>query len=369
MRLPSCAGQQRRPAAVDTGDALHRGGIARRDAVPPAPHVLPALDAGAVEEGRLQDVVPVRGPAVAHMHHVAWLQPLPLADQRHEWHLPVAPAQRVEGQHGVVLQRQLGLQRQRHAKGLRGAQEIGRHAGHGVAIDTVSADCRQKLDGGLGLAAAFVPRADVPWHGRKEHAHALALEVLHHAFHAGHAAGHVAQQVPLVAVVHPTVRVHRPQQHAVDAAIALAQVIEQPLHGVDALDRVVQQTVLHHHLRLHEAALCPLQLRAAVLCVVVAQALVLLAAPALHGLQPGGVRGRGVAPPIVHAGQPVGLAAVVLVGACHLRAAHADRDAVVDGTTRPGRSGAEPAKAQGHRAECGRCDGCQADGTALRRRG
>ena len=67
-------------AALDLGDAADGFRVARRDAVPDAPDVLPAFPPHAVEESELQVVGLVRVPAVADVDHVAGFQPLAAAD-------------------------------------------------------------------------------------------------------------------------------------------------------------------------------------------------------------------------------------------------------------------------------------------------
>src|SRR5262249_30257633 len=66
------------------GDAPQSGGVAGRDLVPDAPNVFPGLIAYTVKEGILQVVGLIAIPAVTHVDHVAWLQPLVLADHRNK---------------------------------------------------------------------------------------------------------------------------------------------------------------------------------------------------------------------------------------------------------------------------------------------
>src|SRR5579872_7433687 len=63
----------------------------------------------------------------------------------------------------------------------------------------------------------------------------------------------------LVAVVDPHVGISWPDQHRIDAAEALLQVIEIAVDSVFACDRIVEVAILDHHLRLNEARLGPLQ--------------------------------------------------------------------------------------------------------------
>ena len=109
--------------------------------------------------------------------------------------------------------------------------------------------------------------------------HAAAVKIVDHLLQAGDAAGHVARQIVLVAIVDADVRIDGPDQHAVDAAVALFQIVEIAVDRVLAGDRIVEVAILDHHLRLHEVALRPLQLGAIVLGVVVADADQLLVPP------------------------------------------------------------------------------------------
>ena len=79
------------------------------------------------------------------------------------------------------------------------------------------------------------------------------MKVANHLPHSGHSARHAADQIVLVAVIDAHVRIGRPDQHRVDSAVALFQIIEIAIDGVLARDRIVEVAVLNHHLRLNEA--------------------------------------------------------------------------------------------------------------------
>ena len=52
------------------------------------------------------------------------------------------------------------------------------------------------------------------------------MESFNHLPQGGDAAGQVARQVPLVAVVDAYIRIDGPDQHAVDAAVALVEIVQ-----------------------------------------------------------------------------------------------------------------------------------------------
>ena len=159
-------------------------------------------------------------PTLADVDHVPRLDPLVLADHGDRLVLPVAPAHVVPGDHGVVGQLVLGFEHQRMAGVVRGLAELAADAAHRVAVDAVGADGLHVAGGGVPERHALRPRAHVPGHDREEHADAAAVEVGDHLPQARQPAGHVVQQVVLVAVVDADVRIDRPDQHGIDAAVA-----------------------------------------------------------------------------------------------------------------------------------------------------
>ena len=113
------------------------------------------------------------------------------------------------------------------------------------------------------------------------------MEIGDHLPHAGDASRHAADQVVLVAVIDAHVRIGGPDQHRVDSAIALLQIIEIAIDGVLVRDRIVEIAVLHHHLRLNEAGLRPLQRGQVITRAVVADANAAFIAPVVNIGQPG----------------------------------------------------------------------------------
>ena len=85
------------------------------------------------------------------------------------------------------------------------------------------------------------------------------MKVRNHLFHTGNASRHGINHVELIAVVDTHVRIGRPNQHRVNSSVSGLQIVEISIHRVLPGDRVIEIAVLHHHLRLNEAALSPLQ--------------------------------------------------------------------------------------------------------------
>ncbi len=171
-----------------------------------------------------------------------------------------------------------------------------RHAAEGVAVDAIGADLLEQAGNRLRHAERLGPRARFPRHGGKKHAHAVAMEVRDHVFERRESSRHVSQHVELVAVVDADVGIDRPQQHAVDPAVALLEVFEKAVHGVAPGGRIVEIAVLDHRLRLDEAALRPLQLGPFVDVAAQAGADAALGAILPHLLQPFGGVGFGGRP-------------------------------------------------------------------------
>ena len=91
-----------------------------------------------------------------------------------------------------------------------------------------------------------------------------AVQIVHHFLERGEAAGHVAQEVELVAVVDADVGIDGPEEDGIDAAVAAVEVVEETVDGVPAGGGVVEVAVFHHGLGLDEGALRPLEFGARV---------------------------------------------------------------------------------------------------------
>jgi len=64
----------------------------------------------------------------------------------------------------------------------------------------------------------------------------------------------------LVSIVDASVWINRPNKYGIDSAVTLLKIIEIAVDCVFARDRIVEITVVHHHLGLHKAVLSPLKL-------------------------------------------------------------------------------------------------------------
>ena len=100
------------------------------------------------------------------------------------------------------------------------------------------------------------------------------------------AAGHGANHVLLIAIVDAHIWIGRPDEHRVDAAVTLLEIVEVAIDRVLAGDGVVEVAVVHHHLRLNEAGLGPLKRGHCIAIAVVADTDAALGTPVGHSFEP-----------------------------------------------------------------------------------
>ena len=115
---------------------------------------------------------------------------------------------------------------------LRGKEIGAGHAFEGVAVHAVGVDGGQFAGQRLLVGDLLVAGALVPDHEREQDAHTPAVEVGDHLTDPGYATGKVAEEIVLVAIIDTEVGIGVPDKNAVDAAIALLDVVEV------AIDRV-----------------------------------------------------------------------------------------------------------------------------------
>ena len=288
MRLPSVTGEQPGAAPLDCGNATHCLRVARRQPVPNAPDILPALEACAVEERVLEIIGMVDRPTVADMNHVARFKPFIMADRGAGIVRPIAPAHVVPGQLGLPVQLALGLESEDVAALVRCRAILLRYAGNRVAVHAVGAHFLKGAGNRCPKRHPLVTRSRVPRHDREQHLHSAAVEIRHHLPDARQAARQRAHHVVLIAGIDADVAINRPHQHAVDAAIAPFQIIQVTIHSVFTGHWIVEIAVLHHHLRLNETALRPLE-----------RGPIILGARVMHFAQP-------LLPPMAHRVEPCG---------------------------------------------------------------
>ena len=91
-----------------------------------------------------------------------------------------------------------------------GDSEAAGEAAVRVTVDAIGADLGEQTGDSFRERARFGARPLVPRHVGEEHADTPAVQVVDHFLKSRQAAGHVAQQVELVAVVDAEVGVHGP---------------------------------------------------------------------------------------------------------------------------------------------------------------
>ena len=208
-RFPVFADEERRDPALDRGNAPGGFAVARRDSIPDAPDVFPALPSHSVEESELQVVGFVAIPTVRDVHHVPRFKPFVFVHERSERELILPPGHDVPGQ-GFVGGTAFRFKCQGMASLVRGQRECERNAILRIAVDAVGPDFCHQIGNRIGPRQAGVTRALVPHHHRKKYTYAAVMEVGDHLLHAGNASRHAADQVVLIPVVDSHIGVGRP---------------------------------------------------------------------------------------------------------------------------------------------------------------
>src|ERR1700761_9462784 len=139
--------------------------------------------------------------------------------------------------------------------------ECQRHAVLGIPVYAVRVDLLHDLGDGIGPGLPSLTSPLIPHHHGKKYALSAFMKVLHHLANTGQAAGHGPNHVMLITVVDSYVRIGGPDQHRVDASVSLLQIVQITVYGVFLSYRIVKISILHHHLRLNEFRLRPLQRR------------------------------------------------------------------------------------------------------------
>jgi len=85
------------------------------------------------------------------------------------------------------------------------------------------------------------------------------MKIGNHLPHARYTSGHAANHVMLVPVIDAHIRIRRPDQHRINAAISLFEIVEISIHRIFVGYRIVKIAVFHHHLWLNKTGLGPLE--------------------------------------------------------------------------------------------------------------
>jgi hypothetical protein len=112
------------------------------------------------------------------------------------------------------------------------------------------------------------------------------MKVGHHLAHAFDSTRHRAHHVELIAVIDSHIWVGRPYQHGINATVTAVQIIEILVDRVFAGQRIIEILVVHHHLRLDETGLRPLQSGHLIAALIVTNANAALFAPVRDIRQP-----------------------------------------------------------------------------------
>src|SRR5580704_2396814 len=105
------------------------------------------------------------------------------------------------------------------------------------------------------------------------------MEVIHHFAHTWGAARQGTNQVVLIAVINPHVRIGGPDEDRIDATNSVLQIVKVAIDRVFAGYRIIKISLLDHHLRLHEGRAGPLESRQSVSLGAVAYADLALCTP------------------------------------------------------------------------------------------
>jgi len=114
------------------------------------------------------------------------------------------------------------------------------HESPDFIVSPLSPSAPMALASAANPCAMGFPSSRVPWvpeHDRQQHPYATPVELRHHLAQAGQAARHVAPKIELVAIIDADVRVGRPDQYAVDAAIPIREVRQIAFDGIMSASR------------------------------------------------------------------------------------------------------------------------------------
>jgi hypothetical protein len=301
MRLPCGIAKIVRHRPLDTRESQDGFRIIRVHPIPEPPKIFQDGVTRAVKEGVLQAIGLVPCKAVGNIHGVAWLQPSCFVHHWHEGVLlpfpgdPIVPANVSPGER-LIARFELRFERERVAGGVGREPEFCGNALECVEIDAIRSNVRQKLRDRNPRKCTFLACALVPDEDWEEHSHASTVELLDHLAKRWDAAGQVAQEVELAAIVHPQIGIDMPDEDRVygsDAALGLGQ---ESVNRVFTFLGIVEAAVPNQQLHLGEDMLSPLQLWTVVLRAVVAKANAAVVSPRFEPVEPGGSISRLLRP-------------------------------------------------------------------------
>lgn len=210
----------------------------------------------------MEDIGLVAAPAFGDGSHMAGLKPFIAIELGRELRVDhgilLPPGQQVP-RHILVIGRQFGLKRQRMSVAFGGLRESQRHAVLGIAENPVRIDRGHQFGHSLRPRLAGIAGSLIPHVYRKQHLDAAPVKISDHLPDAGCAARHGEDHVQLIAVVDAQIGIGGPDDHRIDAAIALVEIVQIPGHGVFAACRIIEVAIFHHHQRLDKTRSRPFE--------------------------------------------------------------------------------------------------------------
>jgi len=298
VRLPIGADEIGGEGAFDAGEAENGFGIAGIHGIPEAPEIFERGVTFAVEEGVLEAVGFIAGKAIGDVDHVARLEPARFADHRSERvgdvfpGDPVVPAESAPSD-GFVANFELRFESHAVSGGDGSGAEVGGNAFESVEVDAVGADFFQELrerDPGRG---GFFAGAGIPGEDGEKNFDVVAVKIVDELFESGEAAGKIAEEIELVAVVHADVGIDVPEEDGVDGAEAALGFGEEFFGRVAAGFGIVDGAVPDEKLDLGKSALGPGEIGIRVVGFIEAELGAAFFAPGLEAGEPGRIGGIG----------------------------------------------------------------------------
>ena len=198
------------PERLQPADGLS---VARGDAVPRAPHILPCHVADAVEPRVLDRVAAALVPPAADGRHPPPLQPLEDRHARRDL-IKVGPTLLAPAESRPSQRLPAGAKLRLHRRGpaLRygGQVEPLGDVAHRIAVETVRVRLAYQLRERLLVGDSRSTRRIVPWVVRPEHRHVALVQAADEGADSTHTSGEQPHQIELVAVVEAQVGVGGP---------------------------------------------------------------------------------------------------------------------------------------------------------------
>ena len=287
MRTPIGAGEVIGESAFDASEAKHRFCVVRAHGIPETPEIFEGSVTLAVEESVLKAVRFVARKAISHMDDVTRFEPTGAADHRYHWIRnifpgnPVIPTEHAPGNR-VVADFKLRFKDERNFRRSRRVAKTGGNGFERVEIDPISANLFEQVDDGDAGIGGLVPRAGVPSEDREENFDVMTVKIGDEFLKPRNAAGKIAQEVELIAIVDADVGINVPEKDNVDGADTFFSFTEKFVDGVLVGPGIVERTVPHEKLHLGKGFAYPCEFRPRVFGAIISQTLKTVGTPGLQ---------------------------------------------------------------------------------------